>query len=175
MRKADSLSRRLDLKEEAENSNKDQKLIKEEWIRGMIKVVVEGLEIMLVEKIKRAGGKDKVVVKVVKEMKKARAKVLREDKWELEEKLVLKEGKLYMPKDKKLRLEVFKLYYDILVARHKRRKLMINEVLEKVGTYLMVEFITKEGTSAEKLARLFRDNMWKLYRLLEGVISDRKP
>jgi len=30
MGKADSLSRRLDLKEGAENSNKDQKLIKEE-------------------------------------------------------------------------------------------------------------------------------------------------
>ena len=79
MRKADSLSRRLDLKEGAENSNKDQKLIKEEWIRGMIKVVVEGLEIMSVEKIKKARGKDKVMVKVVEEMKKARAKVLRGD------------------------------------------------------------------------------------------------
>jgi len=26
----------------------------------------------------------------------------------------------------------------------------------------------------EELARLFRDNMWKLYRLPESVISDRK-
>ena len=35
-----------------------------------MKVVVEGLEMMLVEKIKRARGKDKMVVKVVEEMKK---------------------------------------------------------------------------------------------------------
>ena len=32
-----------------------------------------------------------------------------------------------------------------------------------------------EGTSAKRLARLFRDNMWKLYRLPESVILDRGP
>ena len=36
-----------------ENNNENQKLIKEEWIREMVEVVVEGPEIMLVEKIKR--------------------------------------------------------------------------------------------------------------------------
>jgi len=35
--------------------------------------------------------------------------------------------------------------------------------------------VTTEGTLVEELARLFRDNMWKLYRLPENVISDRKP
>ena len=34
---------------------------------------------------------------------------------------------------------------------------------------------TTEGTSAEGLARLFRDNVWKLHGLLESVISDRGP
>ena len=28
-------------------------------------------------------------------------------------------------------------------------------------------------TSAEELARLFRDNVWKLYGLLESIVSDR--
>jgi len=32
---------------------------------------------------------------------------------------------------------------------------------------------TTEKTTAEGLARLFRDNVWKLHRLLESVISDR--
>jgi len=32
-----------------------------------------------------------------------------------------------------------------------------------------------EGMLVEDLARLFRDNMWKLHRLPESVISDRKP
>jgi len=38
----------------------------------------------------------------------------------------------------------------------------------------MVYFVvTTEEVTAEGLARLFRNNMWKLYRLLESVISDR--
>ena len=32
---------------------------------------------------------------------------------------------------------------------------------------------TMEETSAKGLARLFRDNMWKLHGLPESVISDR--
>ena len=40
----------------------------------------------------------------------------------------------------------------------------------------MVHFIpTTEKTSAEELARLFRDNMWKLHSLPESIISDRGP
>ena len=27
----------------------------------------------------------------------------------------------------------------------------------------------------ERLARLFRNNMWKLHRLLESIVSDREP
>jgi len=77
MEKADKLSRKPDLKVEIENNNENQKLIKEKWIREIIEVVVKGLEIILVEKIKRARGKDKEVVKVIKEMKKAEVKVLK--------------------------------------------------------------------------------------------------
>ena len=81
-------------------------------------------------------------------------------------------------------------------------KLKLSEVPEKPCTHLTVDFITKllvvagkdailvvcnrlskmmhfvattEGTSAEGLARLFRDNVWKLHGLLESVVSDRGP
>jgi len=38
----------------------------------------------------------------------------------------------------------------------------------------IVHFVpTTERTSAEGLARLFRDNIWKLHRLLDSIISDR--
>ena len=40
----------------------------------------------------------------------------------------------------------------------------------------MVYFIpTTEKTLAERLARLFRNNVWKLYGLPESIISDRGP
>ena len=40
----------------------------------------------------------------------------------------------------------------------------------------IVHFIpTTEKTLAEGLARLFRDNVWKLYGLPESIISDRGP
>jgi len=40
----------------------------------------------------------------------------------------------------------------------------------------MVHFIpTTEKMSAEGLARLFRDNVWKLYSLPKSIISDRGP
>jgi len=32
-----------------------------------------------------------------------------------------------------------------------------------------------EGTSVEGLIRLFRNNIWKLHRLLESIISNRSP
>jgi len=34
---------------------------------------------------------------------------------------------------------------------------------------------TTEGTLAEGLVRLFRDNIWKLHRLPESVVLDRGP
>ena len=35
--------------------------------------------------------------------------------------------------------------------------------------------VTTERTMVEGLVRLFRDSMWKLYGLLESIISDRGP
>jgi len=81
-------------------------------------------------------------------------------------------------------------------------KLKLSEVPEKLWTHLMVDFITKlsvvagkdailvvynrlfkmihfvattKGISAEGLARLFRDNVWKLHGLPESIVSDREP
>ena len=79
-------------------------------------------------------------------------------------------------------------------------KLITNEIPEKMWIYLTVDFITKlllvvgkniilvvcdklfkmahfvvtiEETLAEGLVRLFRDDVWKLHRLPESIISNR--
>jgi len=157
---------------------------------------------------------------------------------------VLKEGKVYVPKDEELRAEVIWLHHDVPVVGHGGRwktvelvtrnywwpevtrdmgkyvegcdlcqkmknrmeelagKLKLSEVLKKPWSHLTVDFITKllvvagkdailvvcdrllkmthfvattERTSAEGLARLFRDNVWKLHRFPESVVSDRGP
>jgi len=83
------------------------------------KVVIEGPKVDILEKIKTTRGKDKEVVRVVEEMKKAGIKAVREKEWQLEGDLVLKEEKVYVSKDEELRVEIIWLYHDVLVARHR--------------------------------------------------------
>ena len=116
MGKANGLSRRLDWKIEVEKDNEDQVLIKNNWICNLQEIVIEGPEVELLEKIRKARSKDEDVVRVVEEMKKAKVKELQEEKWQIEGDLVLKEGKVYVLKDKKLRVEVTWLHHDIPAA-----------------------------------------------------------
>ena len=104
--KADELSRRLDWKVGVEKDNDNQVFIKNCWLYSLYEVVIEGPEEDIIEKIKKARSKDKEVVRVVEEMKKAEVKVIRGEEWQLEEDLVLKEGKMYVPKDGELRVEI---------------------------------------------------------------------
>jgi len=79
------------------------------------------LEVDIIEKIKIAREKDKEVVRVVEEMKKAGVKVLRGNKWQVKGDLVLKEGKVYIPKNEKLRIEIIQPYHNIPVAGYRKR------------------------------------------------------
>ena len=74
--KADGLSRQLDWKVGVEKDNENQVFIKDNWICNLQEVVIEGSEVNIIEKIKKARSKDKEVVRVVKEMKKAKVKML---------------------------------------------------------------------------------------------------
>ena len=242
--KADGLSRRPDWKVGVDRDNENQVVIKDNWICSLQEVVIEEPEVEMLEKIKEARSKDKDVIRIVEEMKKTRVKELRGNKWQIEGELVLKEEKVYVPKDKELRAEVIWWHHNVpaagyggkwktvkLVTRNywwpgvtrdvgkyvercdlcqkmKNRiekvvgRLKLSEVPEKPWTHLTVDFITKlpivagknailvvcdrlskmihfvaiiEGTLVEGLARLFRDNVWKLHGLPESVVSDREP
>jgi len=79
MGKADGLSRRSDWKVGIDKDNKNQVFIKDHWVCSLGEVVIEGPEVEIVEKIKKARGKDEEVVRIVEEMKKANVKELREE------------------------------------------------------------------------------------------------
>ena len=102
-----------------ERDNENQVMLKKEWleVRAM-EQLVEGLGEEIVKKIKEARDKDKEVIKVVEEMKKAGVKMLRNEECQVEEGLVLKEGRVYVPKNEKLRMEIIWLHHDILIAGH---------------------------------------------------------
>jgi len=72
----------------------------------MTKVMVEELEEELKEKIKRARGKDKEVVKVIEEIKKVEVRNLRRDEYKIKGDSILKKGKIYITKNEELRVEI---------------------------------------------------------------------
>ena len=241
MEKANKLSKRLDQKVEVKKDNKNQTLIKEQQIHNLAEVVIEGPKVDILEKIKIARNKDKEIVRIVEETE---IKVLHGDEWQIKRDLVLKEGKVYVLKNKELRVEIIQLQHDVLVAGHRGRwkmselvtrnywwpgimrdvekyvdgyniyqrmknrtevlagKLRLSEILEKPWIYLIVDFMTKlllvagkdailvvcnrllkmtyfvatmEETLVEGLVRLFRDDIQKLHRSPESVMSDRDP
>jgi len=119
MGRADSLSRRVDWVEGVERDNENQVMLKEEWleVRAMEQLVEEP-EQEIVRKIKKARDKNKEVIKAVEEMKKAGVKTLRDEEWQIEEGLVLKEERIYVLKDEKLRVKIIRLHHDTPIARH---------------------------------------------------------
>ena len=205
-------------------------LVKPEWLKvkktEKVEVIVE--EVDLLEKVRQSKVKDDEVVRVVKEMKWARVKMLWDEEWKEVDGIIYKEKKVYMSKDNILRAEIIRLHHDIPVGIYGEQwkmvelvtrnfwwlgvikevkqyikgynscqrnkncteqpadKSMPNSIPERPWTYILVDFITKlplaqeydsisvvvdrltkmvhfisttEKTSAEELARLFRDNM----------------
>jgi len=120
MGKVDGLSRRPDWERGVERDNKEQMLVKREWLEAraaeVSEVVIDGVDIL--DRIRKSKAKDDEVVKAVEEMKRAGVKVLRDEEWREHEGLMLKEGKVYVPKDEKLRAEVIRLYHDTPVGGH---------------------------------------------------------
>ena len=114
MGKVDGLSRRPDWQEGVEKDNENQKLVKPEWIRG-VETIIE--EENLKERIKRAQEGDEKVVKAVEELKKAGVKTLKDKEWEIEDGIVMKEGRIYMPEGD-LRREIIQLHHNTPVGGH---------------------------------------------------------
>jgi len=56
--------------------------------------------------------------------------MLRDKKWQEENGLILRDRKVYVPKDRKLRMKVIWLYHDMLVGGHR-------------GQWKMTELVTR--------------------------------
>jgi len=121
MGKANSLSRQPDWQRGIERDNENRTLLKKEWLKVRATQVEEAIinEVDLLEKIRGLKAKDDKVVKAVKEMKWAGVKILRDEEWREENELMLRDGKVYVSKDEKLRVEVIWLYHNMLVERHR--------------------------------------------------------
>ena len=48
-------------------------------------------------------------------------KAIQGEEWQIEGELVLKEGKIYVPKDEELRTEIIQLYHDVPAVGHGRK------------------------------------------------------
>jgi len=81
-----------------------------------VEVIVEGVD--LLEKVKQSKVKDNKVIKVVKEMKQAGVKMLKDEEWREVDSIIYKEEKIYILKNEKLRAEIIWLHYDMPVGRH---------------------------------------------------------
>jgi len=81
--KTDRLSRRPDWEIGVKKDNKEQMLVKKEWLETkrirITEVVIERVD--LLDKVRKCEAKDDEVVKAVEEMKQAGVKMLRDKEW----------------------------------------------------------------------------------------------
>jgi len=68
--------------------------------------LIERAEKEIIKKMKKLETNNNKTVKAVEKMKKARVKILRNNKWQIEDKLMLNKWKVYVLKDESLRLEI---------------------------------------------------------------------
>ena len=82
----------------------------------MEEILIEGVD--LLKRVRESKVRDDEVIKAVEEMKRAGAKMLRDEEWREEDGLMLKEGKVYVPKDEELRTEIIRLHHDTPIGGH---------------------------------------------------------
>ena len=119
--KINSLNRRLDWEVGVERDNKNEILVKPEQLKvkrtKKIEIIVE--EVDLLEKVRQSKVKDNKIVKAVKEIKQAKVKMLRDKEQREVNGVMYKEGKIYIPKDNRLKAEIIRLYHNTPVGGHR--------------------------------------------------------
>jgi len=103
-----------------EKDNEDEILVKPEWLEvkrnEVVEIIVDGID--LLEEVRKLKVKDNEVIKAVEEMKRVGVKMLRDEEWRKVDGIMYKEGKVYVPKDDKLRAEIIRLHHNMPVGGH---------------------------------------------------------
>ena len=124
MERVDNLSRYLDWQMGVKRNNKNRVLVKKEQLEikaiQMAEVVIKRID--LLEKIRKSEAKDNKIIKAVKEIKQVEVKILRNKKQQEENSLMLREGKVYILRNKRLRAEVIQLYHDMPIEEHREQQ-----------------------------------------------------
>jgi len=102
-------------------------MVRSQEDRERVEIIVDRVD--LLEEVQKSKVKDDKVVKAVEEMKQAGVKILRDEEWREVDSVMYKEGKVYVPKDDKLRAEIIRLHHDTPVGGHG-------------GQWKMVELVT---------------------------------
>jgi hypothetical protein len=119
--KPDALSRRVD-HGHGKDDNKNQVLLKPDLfqIQAMSQIPLIGLEGEFMKRIRNCPDRDEAVVKAMKELGHATSR-LDTSEWTEEEGCILFRGKVYVPRDSKLRHDIVKSHHDSPVAGHPGR------------------------------------------------------
>ena len=104
-----------------EKDNEDETLVKPEWLEvrrtEVVEIIVDRVD--LLKEVRKSKVKDKKVVKAVEEMKRVGVKMLRDEEWREVNGIIYKEGKVYVPKDNKLRAEIIRLHHNMPIGGHR--------------------------------------------------------
>ena len=142
MGKANSLSRRPDQEVRVKKDNEDETMVKPEQLEvrriEIVEIIVDRVD--LLEKVRKSKVRNNKVVKAVEEMKRAGIKILKDEEQRKVDSVMYKEGKVYIPKDDKLRAEIIRLHHNTLVGDHRGQQ----KIVELVTRNFWWPGVTKE-------------------------------
>ena len=81
-------------------------------------VLIEGKEKDILKNIRKSENYDEEIAELARELKAKGKKIVRGEEWELEDGLLLYGGKVYVPRDDKLRSQIITLHHDSPVVGH---------------------------------------------------------
>jgi len=96
-----------------DKNNKDRVLVKREWLRSTEETLVEKNNLR--ERIREAQEKDEQVVKAVEKLKRSGIKSIKDKEWSIEDGLVLKEERIYVP-ERALKVEVIQWHHNTAIG-----------------------------------------------------------